>query len=58
VEYVLATELGLIKLGIDIMMVEKKLLAEQFEEATNQKNVIRRVAGVNDIESTGEQNAQ
>ena len=45
-------EFRFIEFGIDIVMIEQEFLAEeQLEKATDQKNQIRRVAGMDDIET-------
>src|SRR3546814_9404679 len=47
VEDVAAAELGLVELRVQVVMVEDELLAaEQLEEAADQEDCVRRVAGV------------
>ena len=55
IEEIAPAELRLIELRIEIVMIEHELLAEQLEEAADQEKQVRRIAGMDDVESTGEE---
>jgi hypothetical protein len=57
VEEIPAAEFRLVELGVDVVVIENELLAEQLEEPTDQKNRIRGIAGVDDVESACQQHS-
>src|SRR5258708_33852145 len=56
-ETVGAAGFRLIQFGADVVMIEDKLLAEQVEEHTDQKEKIGWITSVNDIETAYQQNS-
>ena len=48
---VASAKLGLVELGIDIVVVKYKALAEQLEESRNQENRVRRIAAMDDVKA-------
>ena len=51
-------ELGFVELGIDVVVIEHELLAEQLVETADEENRVRRIAGVDDVEAAAEQDLQ
>ena len=51
-------ELGFVEFGIDVVVIEHELLAEQLVEAADEENRVRRIAGVDDVEAAPEQHLQ
>ncbi len=52
------TELGFVELGVDVVVIEHELLAEQFVETADQENGVRRIAGMDDVEAATEEDLQ
>ena len=51
-------ELRLVELGVDVVVVEHELLAEQLVEAADEEDRVRRIAGMDDVEAATEQHLQ
>src|SRR5262245_23238440 len=54
VDEIAAAELGLVELGAKVMVVEHELLAQRPERDADQKEQVRRIARVDDVEAAGE----
>src|SRR4029077_19106462 len=51
-------ELRFTELGVEIVVVEHELLSEQLEEPADEKEQVRRIAGVNHVEPASEENPE
>src|SRR6185369_9140956 len=56
VKAVATAKLRFVQLRVDVMVVEDELLAEDLEERTDQKKQVGRIAGVDDVEASSQQN--
>src|SRR5208337_2083862 len=51
-------EFCLVELGVDVVMIEHEFFPEQeFEKSTDDEDQIGRIAGMDDVEPVGEENA-
>ena len=51
-----ATKLGFVQLRVQIVVIEDEALPDQLEESADEKDCVRRVAGMDDVDAVGERN--